>query len=106
MSGSDANHTPGPWNIAKPKIGDGGARLIYGSDRRHIAEVFQYQNHQFPAANGEALANACLIAAAPDLLNACIAILEDVRSSNALHFLAEETLDKLDEAIRMAVPRG
>jgi hypothetical protein len=72
-------HTPGPWRIAEPKIADKDQkddRLIYGPDLRHVAEVFQYQSHQFPTANGEALANARLIAAAPELLDALIHIHE------------------------------
>ena len=73
-------HTPGPWKIAEPsnpdirQIED---RLIYvevDNERLHIAEVYQYQNDNNRDANGTALANATLIMAAPELLEALTAL--------------------------------
>lgn len=70
-------HTAGPWKIVKPENPDVRQiedRLIYalsGENALHIAEVYQYQNDKNRESNGTAIANAQLIAAAPDLLEAC-----------------------------------
>ncbi len=70
-------HTPGPWSIRKPKLPDLRQvedRLICADvddgNRLHVAEVYQYQNDNNNEADGTALANAALIAAAPDMLEA------------------------------------
>ena len=66
-------HTPGPWNFAravKPGANEENNHLIYNGEKRHIAEVFQYQEHDFIIELAEASANARLIAAAPELLEA------------------------------------
>ena len=72
-------HTPGPWLIAEPKLvgpQQEGDRLIHTNGGLHIAEVIQYQG---PNDNdGEGIdANASLIAAAPDLLEAAKAVVVD-----------------------------
>jgi len=51
-----------------PKADQIDDRLIHTEDKRHIAETYQYQNFGNQSANGEAVANARLIAAAPELL--------------------------------------
>lgn len=68
-------HTPGPWYMTparKPVPAGGSDFLIHtaggGADNGHIAEVFQYQDRDHQ--DGPAEANACLIAAAPALLEA------------------------------------
>jgi hypothetical protein len=74
---AERKRTPGPWLVAKPKRADQGQqgdRLIYTQDGRHIAEVFQYQNHEHRMEFNEADGNALLIAAAPALLAAAKAI--------------------------------
>ena len=66
-----SKHTPGPWYVTKPKHGDADQqddRLIHTEDGRHIAETYQYQNQAHHEANGEAVANANLMATAPELL--------------------------------------
>ena len=67
-----SGHTPGPWTIHAPAIFN--ARQIedrfIAAGKEHVAEVFQYRNHEKVHADGTALANARLIAAAPDLLEA------------------------------------
>ncbi len=79
-----SEHTPGPWNLASPK--EGGCldqkedRLIcttINNHLYHIAETFQYRNTEFNTPDGVSLANARLIAAAPDLLAACKELLEN-----------------------------
>lgn len=72
-----SKHTPGPWRIVGPanpdkfQIED---RMVVAEPQQHIAEVFQYRADDMKEADGTALANAALIAAAPDLLEACKAI--------------------------------
>lgn len=64
-----SKHTPGPWSISEtgPKYsinaGNGGA------SNKHIAMVSCYQ--QFTNDHAENLANARIIAAAPELLEVC-----------------------------------
>ena len=62
-----ATHTPGPW---EHRGTDGGAEVICHREaagkRRTLAHVYQESRH------GRQEANARLIAAAPDLLAACI----------------------------------
>jgi len=73
-----SKYTKGPWKVADQKPGHCGRqqeqdRLIYVKDETgeplHVAETFQYQNHGHCAADGTSLANAKLIAAAPELLH-------------------------------------
>lgn len=78
-----SEHTPGPWTMDKPlhprpdQVSD---RLIVhrpsSGPKLHVAEVFQFQDYESHAADGAALHNARLIAAAPDLLAACEAALD------------------------------
>ncbi len=58
-----STHTPGPWHVAKGGLG----REIRADDGPFIASVY---DHTFTY--GERNANACLIAAAPELLEALI----------------------------------
>lgn len=69
------NHTPGPWVVDDDGdvCTDDLERLVAAVDWRHVS-----------LRNGEALANAHLIAAAPDLLHACEALLAG--SSKAVLF--------------------
>ncbi len=76
--------TPGPWFVAAPIPGMKGCdqvmdRLIHTKDGRHVAEVFQYQNHENK--NGPSLANARLISKAPELLACLLAYVELEESS-------------------------
>jgi hypothetical protein len=57
-----AGHTPGPWHVAKGGLG----REIRADDGPFIASVYDST-----FTYGERNANARLLAAAPDLLDAC-----------------------------------
>ncbi len=90
---SPGKHTPGPWKVAGPK--EGGCldqkenRLICTTIKKHlyhIAETFQYRNTEFNTSDGVSLANARLIAAAPDLLTACKALMD----SHGMHGPCEQ----------------
>lgn len=65
----NTKHTPGPWALEILQGGDDVVALVYGSDNTRsplcIADV-----NECPQA-GEALANARLIASAPNLLRTC-----------------------------------
>lgn len=82
---SKTRHTLGPWEVVEPisPVGPGKEddRLIAarGAEGQlvHVAETFQYQCHQHNKADGTSLANALLIAAAPDMLKALEAIVAD-----------------------------
>ena len=108
-------HTPGPWIVGKPAEGRWldlerkEDRLIYTEDKLHIAETFQYQDPCHCATNGTSIANASLIAAAPDMLAALKlaekylikvvvdALMEDcaMHPSRALQII-EETINKAE----------
>lgn len=62
-----SKHTPGPWLIAE----DGFITVRIGNNYPEVAKVFDapFDDHEVPA-------NARLIAAAPDLLEACRAMLD------------------------------
>ena len=97
-------HTPGPWDIRSPdkfetdQIED---RLIITEDSQHVAQTYQYRNDDNHAADGAALANARLIAAAPDLLNVCKDAVAYFKSRN-LGEMADTVQVILEVAIKKA----
>lgn len=67
-------HTPGPWTAAKgPKIRDG---VHIRANGRYVANISHFKNYETGEIADEAMANACLIVAAPDLLTAARAVAE------------------------------
>jgi len=68
-----SNHTPGPWTIEKSTRTD--HHIIAG--RRWIATASNHDFHPTQEENERTIANARLIAAAPDLLAALQAIMDD-----------------------------
>ncbi len=107
---SEAQHTPAPWENAEPRHPGGRQeedRLIYAvSDGNwlHIAKVYQYQNDDNCDANGTALANACLISAAPELLQALKNLLnaEVFAEGEGIYRIANTDVDGSAEAVKLA----
>jgi len=61
-------HTPGPWTAAKgPKIRDG---IHIRANGRYVASINHFKNYETGEIADEAIANARLITAAPELLHA------------------------------------
>lgn len=82
-------HTPGPWEYdAKKRNHSGYPIYIHGEDWERLAAVSGHLN-----GDEESFANARLIAAAPELLEA------------ATEFLNKQTFDT-DEALRMAIAKA
>lgn len=90
-----ATHTPGEWEIA-----DSDNRFVYALDaesgcNRFDLTVHCYQQYALP---GEAAANARLIAAAPDLLEACKELLravDDVYTATGYFKLSDTSEQRL-----------
>ncbi len=89
------SHTPGPWKTGPINYAD-----VYAADGELVALVpkrFDENEEIFP----ETLANARLIAAAPDILRA----LKYVRNYAHVADLSEETMQSMDAAIAKAEGR-
>ncbi len=95
-----SEYTPGPWKIALPKKhvspDQKEDRLIYAKingKTYHVGETYQYRNHDFKSCDGVSLANARLIVAAPELLEACKAIMKQaVNMAELLELDASESV--------------
>ena len=72
-------HTPGPWQIERRGVHIGSAPMIMGRGwtgrERIIAKAFYHQGSEDPEVDG----NAHLLAAAPDLYEALLALMDAVR---------------------------
>jgi len=76
---SDPKHTPGPWNVKNGQIyedvdGQPWVAGIFGPKGPSIAHVQSYPqgvDGDWIYSNEQAMADAALIASAPDLLSAC-----------------------------------
>jgi hypothetical protein len=86
-----AEHTPGPWSISRahPSAIVGGKiyQFTNGSGQRQVAMACVMDED-----NGSMEANARLIAAAPDLLDAARAALDDLISDGHEHYRVAEVL--------------
>ena len=87
---ADSKYTPGPWRIGEYLIGQHAwedrpdyDRAIYGHDQVKIAVMEQWYKD-----GGESEANARLIAAAPELLEACQAAFRLLNDPDADEFQA------------------
>lgn len=79
-----AAHTPGPWHVAKGGLG----REIRADDGPFIASVY---DHTFTY--GERNANARVLAAAPELLDALKQAVETIRTWHSLHIADDPAWD-------------
>ena len=81
-------HTPGPWHVARqnpsPTTGEW---MIAGSKPGYLAEVRD-------CGSGDVEANAKLIAAAPELLAALVAILKKSETIPVIRYIAEDAIAK------------
>ena len=76
---SDTGHTPGPWSFCNPTIPPEGDWYIEDGQGRPFASVFRDEDkHQtlYPDEIKAAAANARLMAAAPELLDALRGLLD------------------------------
>ena len=83
-------HTPGKWTVQPFKH-----QIFIDSDNHYIADMFK--EHQ---SREEQLANANLIAAAPELLEACKDALSEMKKSAPIEY--ERVISKLKQAIKQA----
>lgn len=67
--------TEGPWTIRRSNDGSGDVGITAPGLRNVLAECFGALRHSGERAADEAMANATLIAAAPDMLSALKAVL-------------------------------
>ena len=106
-----AKHTPGPWKVCMPAASDGapcgGLTVRYEgpSHRWHIATVYgQDKPTGIKYDQGENAANARLIAAAPDLLEACELLVQAyARAEGPSGSIQWEDLDAAHAAAKQAV---
>lgn len=102
-----AAHTPGPWE-ASLTANSIGQRFIYGPNNEHVALTYNGNVRRI----GQQDANARLIAAAPDLLEALKAILSNTTLHGTDAFIdrhGDDTsteLDDLTRAARSAIQRA
>lgn len=90
-------HTPGPWRLSVAETWPFDVRVVDGADRRVVVlDMAHYSTRdktlpdvleRDPEANGEVIANARLIAAAPDLL-----------------FQLRALVTAIDECFRLGIP--
>lgn len=84
-----SNHTPGPWTIEKSTRTD--HHIIAG--RRWIATASNHDFHPTQDENERTIANARLIAAAPDLLAALVEIVGQENPNRWGYDAAHKALD-------------
>lgn len=103
-----SKHTPGPWYAGRPDmqtVVDGvGSKWIYGPEDSGVGGYVAVASGLASDDWGVIMANACLIAAAPDLLEACeaaLANLDYLREQWGFHASREMT-GKLRAAVAKA----
>lgn len=96
---SDIKHTPGPWIVTHDR------RLIEAEYREGYVASVSFYDSQFcgPEDEAEAAANACLIAAAPDMLEA-LRFAE--RACASEDFEPREALMKILDRARAAIAKA
>jgi hypothetical protein len=96
---SEAKHTPGPWEAANPVrfMGTDFIPVVREGDDLHVCEVYAHEGDKITEIE---VANARLIAAAPDLLDALKMARSYIIATGAKHW--EKDLAKVDAAIAKA----
>ena len=102
---SEAKHTPGPWWVTESGVRDRGGYICHTRPAQHYPD----QDERFEKETTERAANKTLISAAPELLDACMAMLEwdDREKDHAIDFnarmdLCRAAFDKARAAIAKA----
>ena len=90
-----SNHTPGPWSVAEDFCENGLIESLFGN----VAVV-----HGFGNPDDETRPNANLIAAAPDLLAACKAVVD--RSGGRLYNTDQVTGSIFADLLSAAIARA
>ena len=98
-----ATHTPGPWTY-KGKSGDGKRQFVESDMKRDSWDCCRVEVDSDDCNYDMAVANARLIAAAPDLLSACESALRfhDAFSTHTAPRLLQACADKLRAALAKA----
>jgi hypothetical protein len=87
------SHTPGPWKVEETWSG----LKVYGPNRRSVCLV----SDRFSDGRIETCDNACLIAAAPDLLEACRKawyVLDDIGGHPEMLAIIRAAIAKAEDA--------
>lgn len=100
----DAKHTPGPWRVSEqsPTIIKQDMRMIGNESGVLIGSASGYTGSGFFPTDEEAVANARLIAAAPELLEALEEVMSMLGSELVKDTLGYEWHDKARAAIAKA----
>ena len=100
MTTPSTKHTPGPWTWDEPSNWHGLATRVYHENEKAYEPIARVQLSGWPRRVG--LANACLIAAAPDLLAACRKALPQLRWANCHGSRCDELIAEIEAAIAKA----
>jgi hypothetical protein len=87
-------HTPGPWKIFYPTVGDCGFGIDTADEKNSIVVMDTEAGIYSAETREEDLANAKLIAAAPDLLEACLAALDSKLHWNQINSMLKKAIKK------------
>ena len=79
------NHTPGPWTIEKNAGGFPGSIRVWDKNHYMVSDIGIRRNINDHGEGPEELGNAHLIAAAPELLEACEMALDALGDAQANH---------------------
>lgn len=98
-------HTPAPWGISGNHVDSGNIQI--GSQKDYVAEIYPTPNDEVGKIPNleESLANAKLIAAAPELLEACRSakrLLEDLEAAEVIISRDGKVYSEIVEAIKKA----
>lgn len=93
MTATETKHTPGPWKVGDVQYSHniGEYQCIYGSPNKH--NVVEIVCHTWPNSSFSQQADARLIAAAPELLAACIKARDDMEGQGVYDIAALHALE-------------